>query len=207
VPPTTLHRIVAADALLEQARTSIASLAEPAVIELVRDQVRQRRDVSARQKRLENLLVSAYQQLPQANHLDTIPGIGAVTAAVLTAFMLDCDRFETPGKLVAYFGILPIEASSGVDRDGTPRGPKRFVMSRRGNDLVRRYLWMAALSAIRCNPAARALYARVVAKHPDKKAIAGSSCHRRRSGGLSRALSAAPFSCQGGLGRSLCGPR
>jgi hypothetical protein len=25
---------------------------------------------------------------------------------------------------------------------------------------------MAALSAIRCNPAARALYARVVAKHP-----------------------------------------
>jgi hypothetical protein len=49
--------------------------------------------------------------------------------------MLDSDRFETPGKLVAYFGILPIEASSGVDRDGTPRGPKRFVMSRRGNDL------------------------------------------------------------------------
>jgi hypothetical protein len=46
---------------------------------------------------------------------------------------LDSDRFETPSKLVAYFGILPIEASSGVDRDGTPRGPKRFVMSRRGN--------------------------------------------------------------------------
>ena len=45
-------------------------------------------------------------------------------------------------------------------------------MSRRGNDLVRRYLWMAALSAVRCNPAVRALYARVVAKHPDHKAIA-----------------------------------
>jgi hypothetical protein len=82
------------EALLEHARTSIASLAEPAVIELVRDQVRQLRDVSARQKRLENLLVSAYQQLPQANHLDTIPGIGAVTAAVLTAFMLDSDHLE-----------------------------------------------------------------------------------------------------------------
>jgi transposase len=160
------------EALLEYARTSIASLAEPAVVELVRDQVRQLRDVSARQKRLENLLVSTYQQLPQANHLDSIPGIGAVTAAVLTAFMLDRDRFETPGKLVAYFGVRPIEASSGVDRDGKPRGPRRYVMSRRGNDLVRRYLWMAALSAIRCNPAARPLYARVVAKHPDKKAIA-----------------------------------
>ena len=160
------------DALLQHARSSIASVAEPAVEELVRDQVRQLRDASARQKRLENLLVSSYQHLPQANHLDSIPGIGSVTAAVLTAFMLDRDRFETPGKLVAYFGVLPIEASSGVDRDGKPRGPKRYVMSRRGNDLVRRYLWMAALSAIRCNPAARALYARVVAKHPDHKAIA-----------------------------------
>jgi hypothetical protein len=45
-------------------------------------------------------------------------------------------------------------------------------MSRRGNDLARRYLWMAALSAVRFNPAVRALYSRVVAKHPQHKAIA-----------------------------------
>jgi hypothetical protein len=130
--------------------------------------VRQLRDVRARQKRLENLLVTAYQALPTANYLDTIPGIGAVTAAILTAFIVAIDRFDAPGHLVAYFGTLPIE----VDRDGQPRGPKRYVMSRRGNDLVRRYLWMAALSAVRCNPAVRALYARVVHKHPNHKAIA-----------------------------------
>ena len=145
----------------------------------MRDQVRQLRDAAARQKRLENLLVSAYRALPQANQLDTIPGIGAVTAAVLTAFVLDIDRFDTPGKLVAYFGVLPIEASSGVDRDGKASGPRRFVMSRRGNDLVRRYLWMAALSAIRFNPAVRALYARVVAKHPQRKAVAVGHAMRK----------------------------
>ena len=160
------------DILLSHARSSIASLGDDAVVELVRDQVRQLRDGAARQKRLENLLVSAYRRLPVPNHLDTIPGIGAVTAAVLTAFILDIDRFESPAKLVAYFGVLPIEAASGVDRDGNPRGPKRYVMSRRGNDLVRRYLWMAGLSAVRFNPAVRALYARVVAKHPQQKAIA-----------------------------------
>ncbi len=159
-------------ALLQQARSSIASLSGATTAELVRDQVRQLRDVRARQKRLENLLISAYRGLPRTNHLDTIPGFGAVTAAVLTAFILDIDRFQAPGKLVAYFGALPIEAASGVDRDGRARGPKRYVMSRRGNDLVRRYLWMAALSAVRHNPAVRALYARVVAKHPTKKAIA-----------------------------------
>jgi hypothetical protein len=73
---------------------------------------------------------------------------------------------------VAYFGVMPIEMSSGVERDGQPRGPRRYVMSQRGNDLVRRYLWMAALSAVRFNPAARALFRRVVAKHPQQKAVA-----------------------------------
>jgi transposase len=157
--------------LLEHARTAIASLEGDTVAELVRDQVSQLRDVRARQLRLEKTLVDAYRQL-DANHLDSIPGIGEVTAAILTAYIRDIDRFETPNQLVAYFGAMPIEASSGVDRDGKPRAAKRYVMSRRGNDLVRRYLWMAALSAVRHNPAVRALYARVVAKHPDHKAIA-----------------------------------
>ena len=165
--------------VLDHARVSIASLAGTTVEELVRDQVRQLRDAGARQKRLENLVVAAYRALPTPNHLDTIPGIGAVTAAVLTAFVLDIERFDTPGKLVAYFGVLPLEVASGVDRDGQARAPRRYVMSRRGNDLVRRYLWMAALSAIRCNPAVRALYARVVAKHPQHKAVAVGHAMRK----------------------------
>jgi transposase len=165
--------------LLDHARASIGSLPGAAVEELVRDQVRLLRDTGARQKRLENLLVSTYRALRPDNHLASIPGIGDVTAAVLSAFIVDIDRFQTPGRLVAYFGVLPMEVSSGVDRDGQARGPRRFVMSRRGNDLVRRYLWMAALSAIRCNPAVRALYARVVAKHPDRKAVAVGHAMRK----------------------------
>jgi transposase len=158
--------------LLEHARTAVGSLDGDTVAELVRDQVSQLRDVRARQLRLEKALVDAYRRLPEPNHLDTIPGIGDITAAILTAFIRDIDRFDTPSQLVAYFGAMPIEVSSGVDRAGKPRIAKRYIMSRRGNDLVRRYLWMAALSAVRYNPAVRALYARVVAKNPDQKAIA-----------------------------------
>lgn len=158
--------------LLAAARDSVGSLAGAVADDLVRDQVRQVRDALARQKRLENLLISAYRDLPASNHLATITGFGEVTAAVLTAFILDIDRFATPGQLVHYFGVLPVEASSGVDRDGTSRGPTRYRMSPRGNDLVRRYLWMAALSAARHNPACRALSARVRAKHPDRPSIA-----------------------------------
>jgi hypothetical protein len=46
-------------ALREPARTSIASLSGPTIEELVRDQVRQLRDVGARQKRLEGFLVTS----------------------------------------------------------------------------------------------------------------------------------------------------
>jgi transposase len=168
--PYLPHQRVAA--LLTAARDSVGSLDGDLAEELVRDPVRQVRDSGARQKRLENLLGAAYRALPEPNHLATIPGFGVLTAGILTAFVADSDAVHAPGQLVNYFGTLPIEASRGVDRDGKPRGPKRYVMSRRGNDLVRRYLGMAALSAARCNPACRALYARVRAKHPDRPAIA-----------------------------------
>src|SRR5262249_16062691 len=127
--------------LLEHARASIASLADEAIAELVRAQVRQLRDTGARQKRLQKLLVSVCPppRPPAPTRPPPTPGTGPAPAAVLTAFIVDIDRFEVPGQLVASFGTLPIEAASGVDRDGQPRGPKRYVMSRRGNDLVRRY--------------------------------------------------------------------
>jgi transposase len=158
--------------LLSLARSSIGSLTDATMAELVRDQVRQLRDVNARQQRLERLVVRAYQALPKPNHLHSIPGIGDVTAALLTAYIVDIKRFATPNKLTAYFGTMPIEVSSGVERDGQPRPAARHVMCKRGNDLVRRYLWMAALSAVQHNPAVRALYARVAAKHPEHRAIA-----------------------------------
>jgi hypothetical protein len=69
--------------------------------------------------------------------------------------------------------------AGGVDRNGRQRGPKRYVMSHSGNDLVRRYLWMAALSAVRFNPAVRALYARVVRKHPGHKGVAVGHAMRK----------------------------
>jgi transposase len=165
--------------LLADARASVGSLSGPSAEELVRDQVRQLRDANARQQRLENLLVAAYRALPCPNHIDTIKGLGEVTSAVLTAFILDIDRFAAPNQLVSYFGVKPVEAQSGVDRRGRPRKSRRLMMSRRGNDLVRRYLWMAALSAVRCNPAVRPLYRRVVVKHPDHKGIAVGHAMRK----------------------------
>jgi transposase len=165
--------------LLNRARASVASLSGPLAEELVRDQARQVQDAHTRQKSLEKMLVQAYRQLPQPNHLDTIIGFGEVTAAILTAKIVDPHRFVKPGKLIAYFGVFPVEASSGIDREGKPRAPKRLVMCPRGNDLVRRYLYLAALSAAQHNPAVRPLYQRARAKHPNHPGIAVGHAMRK----------------------------
>ena len=44
------------------------------------------------------------------------------------------------------------QPASSVAREGQPRAPKRYIMSQRGNDLVRRYLWMVGLRAVAAAP-------------------------------------------------------
>lgn len=110
---------------------------------------------------LKKLMTQIYQGLPNANQLDSIPGIGQATAAVLTAKMVACERFATPSKLVGYFGVFAEEHSSGMDKDGAPKVGRKKCMSRQGNDLVRKYLWNAAKTAIVHNPAIKALYHRL----------------------------------------------
>jgi hypothetical protein len=67
-------------------------------------------------------------------------------------------------QLVNYFGVFPEESASGVDKHGHPLPPGTMHMSRKGNDLVRSYLWNVSRPAIRHNPAIRALYGRLKAK-------------------------------------------
>jgi transposase len=160
------------DSLQAHALASVASLTGPGAEQLIRDQVRQLRAAHLQQQSLEKQLVCTYRQLPENNRLHTIKGIGEVTAAILTAQILSIDRFDTEAQLVGYFGTFPVEESSGIDRDGRRRAPKRMVMSPRGCDLVRYYLYNAALSAAQHNPAVRPLYQRVRAKHPDHPSIA-----------------------------------
>ena len=148
------------------AKRSVGSLRGEIAEQLVQEQVEQVRHSQQTEKRLEKLLVATYRALPESPHVqvETILGIGVVTAAVLVAKIVSIDRFETERHLVGYFGVFPEENTSGKDKYGNPVPPGTMEMSRQGNDLVRRYLWMAAMSGIRHNPAIKALYARLRAR-------------------------------------------
>lgn len=151
-----------AAAIQKAARTSVGGLRGAAAETLVQEAVRE--IVLSRQieKRLKKLLQQTFEELPDGPHklLTTIPGIGPGTAAAIVAKVVSIDRFATPAQLVSYFGVFPEEFTSGCDRTGHLRTPGKQKMSRQGNDLVRRYLWLAAQTATMHNPAIKALYAR-----------------------------------------------
>jgi transposase len=148
------------------AQQSVACLSGDVAETLVRDLVSQVRHTQRAEEQMRRLLSAAYSALPASGHLQvvTVPGIGVATAAALVAQTIDINRFATPDQFVGYFGVFPEENTSGVDKDGNPVPPGTLRMSRKGNDLVRHYLWNAARSAICHNPAIHALYNRLKAK-------------------------------------------
>jgi transposase len=150
----------------QAAQQSVASLRGTVAERLLRDLVAQVRHCQQVEHKMRQLLTAAFAELPASGHLQvvTIPGIGEATAAVLVAKIIDIDRFPTPDDLVGYFGVFPEENTSGVDKHGKPLPPGTMRMSHKGNDLARSYLWNAARTAIRHNPAVRALYRRLRAK-------------------------------------------
>jgi transposase len=155
-----------AQTVRKAAKQSVASLSGDLAAALVRDLVAQVQQCQKNEEQLRKMLVAAFTKLPESPHIQilTIPGIGPATAAALVAKIGNIDRFDTPNHLVGYFGVFPEESRSGVDKYGNPLPPGTMVMSCKGNDLVRYYLWNASRSAILFNPAVRALYRRLRAK-------------------------------------------
>lgn len=104
--------------------------------------------------------------------LQSIPGIGLLTAATIIAEIGDFKSFSKPGKLVAYFGIDPSVMQSG-EFLGT-----RNKMSKRGSRLLRRVLFTIALANIRtkrngkaCNPVLLQFYKQKCQSKPKKVAL------------------------------------
>ena len=77
--------------------------------------------------------------------LNSIPGIGELTAITLVAEIGDIDGFIKPKHLVAFFGI-----DSSVNESGNFKGNQNKI-SKRGTRIGRRALYAVALASIRQN--------------------------------------------------------
>lgn len=82
----------------------------------------------------------------QSGLLESIPGIGKATIARLLAFIGDVQRFEHAKALAAFVGLNPTVHQSGSSVRGKPH------LSKKGNSVLRRALYMPAIVARRYNP-------------------------------------------------------
>lgn len=88
--------------------------------------------------------------------LQTIPGVGALTAITVLAELGDLRRFESGRKLASFAGLSPRRHESG----STVRGRSR--MSKQGNSAVRAILYPSAMASKRMEKGMRRTYERLL---------------------------------------------
>lgn len=124
-------------------------------------------------EQLETQINQAIQQDPlwqaTAERLQSTPGVGPVTAATLVADLPELGQFNRQ-KITALVGLAPFNRDSGKQR-----GQRRIFG---GRAAVRKVLYMATLSAIKCNPVIQAFYQRLLDKGKAKK-VAITACMRK----------------------------
>ncbi len=98
-------------------------------------------DTKARIDAITTDLRSAAEADETARRLQTMPGIGPITASVLAATLPDVSAFRSARDLSAWLGLTPKPHSSGgKERLGT--------ISKMGNRYVRRLLYLGAMGVI-----------------------------------------------------------
>lgn len=80
------------------------------------------------------------------NHLQSIPGIGKVTAPTILAEIGDINNFSSPSKLTAFAGLDPSENQSGNKKSSNEKTFKR------GSPYLRHALYTAAMVAANNDP-------------------------------------------------------
>jgi transposase len=101
--------------------------------------------------------------------LASVPGVGPVTRAVLLAKLPELGALDRR-RIAALVGVAPFDRDSGAWRG------QRCVQGGRSD--VRAVLYMATVTAVRCNPVIRAFHQRLVAAGKPAK-VALTACMRK----------------------------
>lgn len=129
--------------------------------------------ISARIEVLEAEIQALIDSLPEwkarTERLESIPGVGLTTAVTVLAEMPELGQLNRQ-KIAALAGLAPFNRDSG-----RKRGSRRIFGGRKG---VRRVLYMACLSASKCNPVIRPMYDRLRKKGKLFK-VAITACMRK----------------------------
>lgn len=108
----------------------------------------------------------------QSQLLESIPGIGAATAALLLAELGDITQFSSARQVAAFAGLVPRIRESGTSVRGRSR------LSKVGSSRLRKSLYFPAITALRFNPLIKAFGLRLSAQGKSKMLIVGAAMRK-----------------------------
>ncbi len=108
----------------------------------------------------------------QAQLLESIPSIGASTAALLLAELGDVAQFSSARQVAALAGLVPRIRESGTSVPGRSR------LSKVGSSRLRKSLYFPAITALRFNPLIKAFGLRLSAQGKSKMLIVGAAMRK-----------------------------
>jgi transposase len=128
--------------------------------------------IQALEEEMRLLIQQDAQKQARAAQIDSMPGIGPVTATTMVADLPELGKL-TRQEIAALVGVAPFNKDSGKKR-----GKRK---TKGGRASLRRVLFMAALSASKCNPVIRAFYQSLLKRGKEKK-VALVACMRKMLG-------------------------
>jgi transposase len=135
---------------------------------LVAHQLQHIEETTAHAEALTRALEGRRAGSPAREILQTMPGVGVITAATLLAELGDWRRFAGPKQVAAYFGLVPtVRASARAARYGQ--------LTKQGSGHARRALVEAAHVAIRLPGPARVRYSAVLPGRGKKVALVAAA--------------------------------
>lgn len=111
--------------------------------------------LAARLRQVEREIAAVLKTIPETAALTAQVGVGVLTAAAVLAY-LPAGVHGNPKAAAAYAGVHPRQEQSG-QRD-------RSRLSKQGCPALRRYLYLAAMCAVRCDPEIAAWYRALCAR-------------------------------------------
>jgi len=116
----------------------IPAIAREALLAVV-DQLR---DAHERVAAIERKILVWHRSNEQSRRLETIPGVGPITASAIAATITDANLFRSGRELAAWIGLVPRQSSSG--------GKERLGhISKKGDPYIRRLLVIGAHAVLR----------------------------------------------------------
>lgn len=104
-------------------------------------------------KRLDKQIAEKYRKMDPDATLELLPGIASVIAPAVDVLVGPVLRFPNGGRLVSFCGLCPRQNKSGFTDPHMP-------ITKTGQRLLKKYLYLAADSARRSDPDFAAYYAR-----------------------------------------------